>query len=119
MKSNGTRGFDEEAWRELLDDFDRLAEKVDKDGQPLYIDGDGESWGAVFLFACGDLQQLCEGWGLPHYNATGDMCGWCLGNSSTYNHTDLRRCASWRPTEAQMTNAVCVLLVRAVKKIIG
>ena len=108
MKTKRNRGCDEVAWQELLDDLDRLAEKVDKDGQPLFIDDDGESWGAVFLFACGDLQQLCEGWGLPHYNSSGDMCGWCLGNHSTFNHTDLRRHANWRPTEAQMTNAVCV-----------
>ena len=113
VKTRGNRGCDEEAWRELLNDLDRLAEKVDKEGQPLYVDGDGESWGAVFLFSCGDLQQLCEGWGLPHYTSSGDMCGYCLGNKSTYNHTDLRRCANWRPTEALLTNAVCVFLVRA------
>ena len=120
IKHKGSRGLDDVAWGQLIDDLNRIAHGLSPNGEPLYTDPNGDEWGGIFLFAEGDLQQLCEGWGLPHYNAPAprDMCGYCFANrSNDYPYTDTSRNAEWRSTEDRLTNEVFFRHVRAANPI--
>ena len=101
VKQKGTRGIDHPAWERFLADLDNIARGLDDRGEPLFVDSEGLHWGGIAIFGEGDLEQMCAEWGLTHYNAITQMCGWCLADRNEDNlpHTDLSRRADWRPTE--------------------
>ena len=110
--------MDDVAWGKLIEDLNRIAEGKDANGDALYTNPNGDDWGGTFLFAEGDLQQLCEGWGLRHYNSPTELCGFCLANRDrhSYPYTDVTRHAPWRPTE--VTNEVAFENVRAINGVL-
>ena len=75
-----------------------MANGVDEDGEPLFIDAEGNNWSLVLLFGCGDMEQLCLGWGLASYNDKGDICGYCLANRTDIPFTDCQDDARWIET---------------------
>ena len=99
--------MDTDAWQSLLSDMDKMANCQGPDGEPLFIDANGEAWGAILLFGTGDMEQLCQQWGLPDYNSIDELCPWCRCNRSTLPYTDQQENALWRPTE-DMPNDVIV-----------
>ena len=56
-------------------------------GKPLALDDDGKLWTAVLLFIKGDMEFLCQEFGLGHYNKA-DICHVCLANVSNFPWTD-------------------------------
>ena len=107
INEKGTRGIDADAWEALISDMDRMASCLGADGEPLFIDENGESWGAVLLFGTGDMEQICLKWGLPDYNSIDELCPWRRCNRSTLPYTDQQEHALWRPTE-DMPNDVTI-----------
>ena len=99
--------MDTDAWQSLLSDMDKMANCQGPDGEPLFIDANGEAWGAILLFGTGDMEQLCQQWGLPDYNSIDELCPWRRCNRSTLPYTDQQENALWRPTE-DMPNDVIV-----------
>ena len=75
-----------------------MANGVDENGEPLFIDAEGNSWSLVLLFGTGDMEQLCIGWGLASYNAEHELCGYCLANRSDIPYTDCQDDSCWRET---------------------
>ena len=108
IQTKGTRGIDHPAWETMLRDFDMMAQGKGSDGQDLYIDSEGVSWGGILLFGEGDLEKIVVGWGCKHYQAVSECCPWCLANRSTRPYTDLSPEALWRPTEAMSNEVVLV-----------
>ena len=51
---------------------------------------------AVFM-VCGDLEELCNSYGLRHFNAT-ESCFWCSCNDTDKPWTDFSPAAVWRGT---------------------
>ena len=105
-----------------MENFDNLADGRDENGEPVYIDEYGQSWGAILIFAEADWEQGTVGWGLPSYNSADECCGWCQGNRSSRPITDMSESANWRPTE-KMTNEVsfdvlCLALNQQTLKIV-
>ena len=100
LKAHHGRALDAATWKTLLDDFDRMAIGQNENGEVLCRDSSGREWNFVLLFGQGDMEQLCQSWGLPHYNDIRDICAMCLANRDRdgNNFTDLQDDASWRPT---------------------
>ena len=98
IKPKQGRITDAAPWQKLLECFDHLANGLDEDGEPIYIDAQGRRWNFVLLFGVGDMEQLCYGWGLKSYNDVGEMCGLCLANRDDRPFTDLQPDANWRTT---------------------
>ena len=94
-----SRGIDHPAWEAFLKNFDDLAMGLDENGEPIFIDSEGHSWGAILIFGESDLEQNTVGWGMKSYNSADECCGWCLANRSNLPVTDLSDTAGWRPTE--------------------
>ena len=84
-----------------------MAAGLDPNGEDLYVDDDGNKWGAIFLFGTGDMEQLCQFWGLPGYNSFFEICPWCLANRSTRPYTNCQEDAEWTET-THLTNDVSV-----------
>ena len=98
LKPKEGRITDQKPWEKLLAAFDQLADGLDEDGNPIYIDAQGRQWRFVLMFGCGDMEQLCQGWGLKSYNDIHEMCGFCVANRTDVLFTDLQEDAAWRDT---------------------
>lgn len=83
------------------DEFQRSLEilQLGKDGDRVLapVHGTDKCWTAVMVHQKADLEEMCNKWGLNHYNSE-HVCGFCLANRSTHqwNHTSPR--ALWIPT---------------------
>ena len=77
-----------------------MAVGLDENGDILYRDENGREWKFSLIFAQGDMEQLCQSWGLPSYGSVDAVCGMCLGSRDDdgYNHTHLQEDANWRHT---------------------
>ena len=82
----------EPEWAMILEDFEKLQDGV-------VSDEDGTSWGACLLFGQGDLDELCNEYGMQHFSGSDEMCMLCRGNRSSMPFTDLRDNAKWHATE--------------------
>ena len=98
MKSKGGRGLDDRSWEQILGYFDAMANGLDETGEILYEDENGIRWKFIVIFGQGDLEQLCQQWGVVSYNGEHEMCGCCLANRTTMQFTNLQENAEWRPT---------------------
>ena len=107
LKPHHGRAIDEAAWETILNSFDLMAQGIDENGEVLYQDSDGKIWKFDLLFAQGDMEQLCQGWGLPSYNSIDQICGMCLADRTELgnNYTDMQEWANWRST-CPITNDV-------------
>ena len=95
-----------EAWWQLLNDFDRLAAGQMPDGTKLLVGSDPMPWELALLFGQGDMLQLCQEWGMVHYNAPIECCGMCKANRTNRKITNLQEDAEWRPTTDMPNQAV-------------
>ena len=70
-----------------MESFGKLAEPIDM-----------HSWGGILLCVGADLDYICNVGGLPHYNATVNMCVCCLANTTDAPHNNFHQDAAWRRT---------------------
>ena len=105
IKTAGSRGADSAMWEAFFQDMDFLAQGVDPDLNPLYVDDNGNQWGGCLLFGQADLEQICIHYGLKSYNDNDEMCPWCDANRTDRKYTNLQADSEWRPSE-NMTNDV-------------
>ena len=92
-------------WNEFFHNMDLLAQGIDENGNPLYVDSEGNKWCGVLLFGLGDLEQLCVAYGMPAWGDADQICGWCDANRTDRKYTNLQHDAEWRPSE-NMSNDV-------------
>ena len=45
----GSRGLDHPAWERFLRDLDNVAIGLDDNGEPLFIDSEGNHWGGICI----------------------------------------------------------------------
>ena len=98
MKTKGKKLQCKATWDLFLKCFDCMAQGLDLDGSPLYVDGAGWLKKFVKLFGGADMEGLCLGWGLKSYNDVNEMCGLCLADRDDRPFTDMADDAGWRPT---------------------
>ena len=104
-------GVQEKAsWSMFVREIELLATGHDGNGDVLYRCSEA-FWSFVMCFGKGDMQVICQAWGLPGYHEADEVSGWCLGNRSTLPHTDCRTNAGWRAT-SDLPNDLFVARVR-------
>ena len=101
---------DKASWSMFVREKGLLATGHDGNGDVLYRCSEA-FWSFVMCFGKGDMQVICQAWGLPGYHEADGMCGWCLGNRSPLPHTDCRTNAGRRAT-SDLPNDLFVARVR-------
>ena len=92
------RLMDHQAWELFFKCWDQLAEGLDDEGNIIFLDDHGTPVKFIMLFAGGDMEKLCAGWGLKSYGAADEMCLCCTANRSDRPFTNLHDSAEWRPS---------------------
>ena len=113
VKFSKEDGFvqDRASWDIFFSEFDRLAAGVDEHGTPYFPIRDGSYWSFIMIFGKGDMEVICQVWGLNGYGDRDEICGWCLCNRSDLPYTDCRTCSNWRHT-TDLPNDIFVNRVR-------
>ena len=115
IQEGGNRGMDTVMWEDFFRNMDLLAQGIDENGDPVYVDSDGNRWCGILLFSLGDLEQLCIKYGLKCYNDADEICGWCDANRTTRQYTNLLENSEWRPSE-DMSNHVFAMSSLAAQR---
>ena len=88
--------MDAKALEIFLDNFDKMAEGLDENGEV----NAGIRWKMVLILGGADMEQLAYGWGLKSYNDLTEICPCCLASRDEDDKpfTDQLENANWRPT---------------------